>query len=359
MGIGQAGFSAMALRAPLVKNSPRAEPASSEVGRLEKNIGKTKKHQMERVSWLFRGLTHVTQGFFSHLRSRPLCPLIGCSLSEIVEWSLLDRPWDLAEGFTTEEMWKRRLKGKIFLRKNYLKVPHKSWQVASHMCCGRGWRNLIFVEALNKKSNCPPPKKKSPIRKFDCWMMCLFRCPQTCWNQKKCRTHHRSSTWFTSKNELHGTWPKLFKSHHFSGKKSMNLRGGGGGYSIPWVKLSHPFSGVGSTFGSALRIPTKYIQQKKRHFSTQKWNKRIHVYIQNSSSGGVCLFWLFWLCFVLFVCLVDMIVSLIDSRRCRFALEVHWTTIAPNSVFLCVFFGGSPGWKVMEIFWCFKLAFDM
>lgn len=59
LGICQAGFSAMALRAPLMKNSPRAELASS-----EREMGKTKtarkrKAQMERVSWCW-GFTWFT-----------------------------------------------------------------------------------------------------------------------------------------------------------------------------------------------------------------------------------------------------------------------------------------------------------
>lgn len=65
LGICQAGFSAMALRAPLMKNSPRAELASS-----EGEMGKTKRQENEEHKWKeFRDVgvlhdLHVTQVFF-------------------------------------------------------------------------------------------------------------------------------------------------------------------------------------------------------------------------------------------------------------------------------------------------------
>ncbi len=154
---------------------------------------------MERVSRILGGFNMLTQGFLVSLTVvDPYAPLI-CSLSEIVEWSLREvseklstvcPTWFCLERFHVvvskssyfhSKIWgdefsltgifvwncwnhhRRDVKTKVerqdILSKKLLKSPHKSSQVASHMCCGRGWRNLIFVEAFNKKVTAPHPKR--------------------------------------------------------------------------------------------------------------------------------------------------------------------------------------------------------
>ena len=136
-----------------------------------------------------------------------------------------------------------------------------------------------ICRSIQQKSNCPPPKKKSPIRKFDCWMMCLFRCPQTCWNQKN--AGHITAV-------QHGSLQKMSFMEHEIPSQTLQISS--------FFRGKNPL--IFQELDPHLDPPCgsqQSIQQKKRNFSTKKWNKRINVYIQNSSSGGVCLF---WLCFV-------------------------------------------------------------
>ncbi len=167
--------------------------------------------------------------------------------------------------------------------------------------------------------------------------MCLFRCPQTCWNQKN--AGHITAV-------QHGSLQKMSFMEHEIPSQTLQISS--------FFRGKNPL--IFQELDPHLDPPCgsqQSIQQKKRNFSTKKWNKRINVYIQNSSSGGVCLF---WLCFVYlfgwYDCFIDWFSSL--SLRLVGPLDDNRTKLS-----FCVCCLWIPGWKVMEIFRCFKLTFDM